>query len=34
MKLQTPVTFSPSRIPVSPAYKTLVAGICFADHVG
>ena len=34
MKLQTPVTFPPSRIPVSPADKTLVAGSCFADQVG
>ena len=34
MKLQTPVTFAPSRIPVTPDDRVLVIGSCFADQVG
>ena len=34
MKLQTPVTFPPSRVRLSPSDRTLVAGSCFADQVG
>ena len=34
MKLQTPVSFAPSRIPVTPDDRVLVIGSCFADQVG
>ena len=34
MKLQTPVSFEPSRIPVTPDDRVLVIGSCFADQVG
>ncbi|MBR5700713.1 MAG: GSCFA domain-containing protein, partial [Bacteroidales bacterium] len=34
MKLQTPVSFAPSRIPVTPNDRVLVIGSCFADQVG
>ena len=34
MKLQTPVSFASSRIPVTPDDRVLVIGSCFADQVG
>ena len=34
MKLQTPVVFPPSRIPVTPDDRVLVVGSCFADQIG
>ena len=34
MKLQTTVSFPPSRIPVTPDDRVLVIGSCFADQVG
>ena len=34
MKWQTPVTFPPSRIPLTPDDGVLVVGSCFADEIG
>ena len=34
MKWQTPVTFPPSRIPLTPDDRILVVGSCFADQIG
>ena len=34
MKLQTPVVFPPSRIPVTPDDRVMVVGSCFADQIG
>ena len=34
MKWQTPVTFPPSRIPLTPDDRVLVVGSCFADEIG
>ena len=34
MKLQTPVSFAPSRIPVTPDDRVLAIGSCFADQIG
>ncbi len=34
MKLQTPVTFPVSRIPVTPEDRVMVVGSCFADQIG
>ena len=34
MKWHTPVTFPPSRIPLTPDDRVLVVGSCFADEIG
>ena len=34
MKLQTPVSFPASRIPVTPEDRVMVIGSCFADQIG